>query len=70
MSRPKFDFLKILPMLAVGWAFVSAGGSAHQFIWDSLGKEAYFSEESDGLQGDFEADGIARLQCVGNRQAY
>ena len=70
MSRPNFDFLKILPMLAVGWAFVSADRPAYQFIWDSLGKEAYLPEKSDGLQRDFEMDGTARLQRLGNRQAH
>ena len=35
-----------------------------------LGKEAYLPEKSDGLQRDFEIDGTARLQRLGNRQAH
>ena len=31
-----------------------------------LGKEANLPEKSDGLQRDFEIDGTAGLQCVGN----
>ena len=38
--------------------------------WYKWSKEADLSEKSDGLQRDFEIDGTAGLQCVGDRQTH
>lgn len=47
-------------------------GDKRKFHWSMwwFGQRSVSSRKSDGLQRDFEIDGAARLQRLGNRQAH
>lgn len=65
-----FAQMRVCRSMTSHWTFSSVTNASSISRCGSLGKEAYFSEKSDGLQGNPENDGPAWLQCLGNCQTH